>query len=99
MKWEIHKNFHITRITHRYLSPNLVPVETQIQTPPQPLTNQVAHKHTGNTHHVNELGEFQLDLHLQRVGHVDDRPHQLVVVGKQVIVQPLGVRVPARPWG
>ena len=44
-------------------------------------------------HHVNQLGELQLELDGDGVRDVDDRPHQLVVAGQQVVKQPLGVRI------
>ena len=42
-------------------------------------------------HHINQLGELQFELDCDGVRDVDDRPHQLVVAGEQVVKQPLGV--------
>ena len=44
-------------------------------------------------HHINQLGELQLELDGDGVRDVDDGPHQLVVAGEQVVKQPLGVWV------
>ena len=43
------------------------------------------------SHHINQLGELQLELDGDGVRDVDDGPHQLVVAGEQVVKQPLGV--------
>ena len=48
---------------------------------------------SNSPHHVNQLGELQLELDGDGVGDVDDGPDQLVVAGEQVVKQPLGVRV------
>ena len=48
---------------------------------------------SNSPHHVNQLGELQLELDGDGVGDVDNRPNQLVVAGEQVVKQPLGVRV------
>ena len=45
------------------------------------------------SHHINQLGELQLELDGDGVRDVDDGPHQLVVAGEQVVKQPLGVWV------
>ena len=45
------------------------------------------------THHVDELGELELELDGDGVRDVHDGPDQLVVGGEQVIKQPLGVWV------
>ena len=47
------------------------------------------------THHIDELRELELEPHGHRLRDVDDGPHQLVVVGEKVVVEPLGVGVPA----
>ena len=49
--------------------------------------------HNQDTHHINQLGELQLELDGDGVRDVDDGPHQLVVAGEQVVKQPLGVRI------
>lgn len=46
-----------------------------------------------NTYDVDELTEFEFDADSQYVGGVDDRSHELVVVGQEVIVESLGVGV------
>lgn len=45
------------------------------------------------THHVDELRQLELDADPEDIRGVDDRSHQLVVVGEQVVVETLGVRV------
>ena len=45
------------------------------------------------THHVDELRELELEPDGHRLRDVDDGPHQLVVVGEEVVVEPLGVGV------
>lgn len=45
------------------------------------------------TYDIDELAQLELDADAQHVGGVDDGAHQLVVVGQQVVVQPLGVGV------
>ena len=47
----------------------------------------------GATHHVDKLGEFELDADGEGVGGVAHRPHQLVVVGQQVVIETLCVRI------
>ena len=44
-------------------------------------------------HHINQLGELQLELDGDGVRDVHDGPDELVVGGEQVIKQPLGIRV------
>lgn len=46
-----------------------------------------------NTYDVDQLTEFEFDADSQHVGGVDDGPHELVVVGEEVIVEALGVGV------
>ena len=46
-----------------------------------------------HTHHINKLGELELELDGDGVGDVHDGPDELVVGGEQVIKQPLGIRV------
>ena len=48
-----------------------------------------------SSHHCNELGELELELDRDDLGDVGHGPDQLVVVAQQVVIQPLGVRVPA----
>ena len=43
------------------------------------------------TYHGYELGELQLKFDCDNFRHIWDRPHQFVVIGKEVIVQSLGV--------
>ena len=50
------------------------------------------------TYHIYELGKLKFDAHCERIRGVDDRPDQLVVVGEQVVVQTLGVRVAERAF-
>jgi hypothetical protein len=45
------------------------------------------------TYHFDQLAQFQSEPHGQRLRVVSHRPDQSVVVGQQVVVQPLGVRV------
>lgn len=45
------------------------------------------------TYDIDELTQFEFDADAQHVGGVDDRPHQLVVVGEEVVVEALGVGV------
>lgn len=47
----------------------------------------------GDTYDIDELAEFEFDADAEHVGGVDDGPHELVVVGEQVVVEPLGVGV------
>ena len=52
--------------------------------------------HTNSvTHHGYQLGELELELNRHHLRHVGHGPHQLVVVGQEVIVEALGVGVPA----
>ena len=37
------------------------------------------------THHVDELGELELELDGDGIGDVDDGPDQLVVAGEEII--------------
>ena len=45
------------------------------------------------THHIDQLGELELELDGDGVRDVHDGPDELVVGGEQVIKQPLGIRV------
>ena len=45
------------------------------------------------SHHVDELGELELDLDGNRVGNVLDGPDKLVVARQDLIIQSLGVWV------
>ena len=45
------------------------------------------------THHINQLGELELELDGDSVGDVHDGSDELVVGGEQVIKQALGIRV------
>jgi hypothetical protein len=42
-------------------------------------------------YHINELRELELEPDGDGLRHVDHRPHQLVVVGQEVVVEPLGI--------
>ena len=46
-----------------------------------------------HTHHINQLGELELELDGDGVRDVHDGPDQLVVGGEQVIKQALGIRI------
>ena len=46
-----------------------------------------------STHHGYQLGELELEVDSDSLGDVGHWPDQLVVVGEEVIVKPLGVRV------
>ena len=48
-----------------------------------------------NTHHVNQLRQFEFELDGDGVRDVHDGSDQLVVGGQQVVKQPLGVGVAA----
>lgn len=54
---------------------------------------QRAAEPVSDTYDVDELTEFEFDANAQHVGGVDDRPDQFVVVGEEVIVEPLGIGV------
>ena len=45
------------------------------------------------THHVNKLGQFELQPDRNGLRDVDDWPDQLVVPGEDLVVESLGVRV------
>lgn len=47
-----------------------------------------------DTYDVDELTEFEFDADPKHVGGVDDGSDKFVVVGEEVIVEPLGVGVP-----
>lgn len=47
----------------------------------------------GPTYHVDELRKFELDPHSQSVAHVRYGPDEFVVVGQEVVIEPLRVRV------
>ena len=49
-----------------------------------------------NIYHVNQLREFELDFDGEGVTDVGNGPHELVVVGQQVVVEALGVGVRRR---
>ena len=50
------------------------------------------------THHGNQLGELELEVDSDGLGDVGHGPHQLVVVGEEVIIEPLGIGVtPVHP--
>ena len=49
-----------------------------------------------SSHHGNELGELELELYCDDLGDVGHGSDELVVVGQEVIVQPLGVGVPTK---
>jgi hypothetical protein len=44
-------------------------------------------------HHVYQLGKFEFDADPEDVRGVDHRPHQLVVVGEEVVVEAFGIRI------
>lgn len=46
------------------------------------------------TYHIDELRQLKLDAYTQHVRGVHHRAHELVVVGQQVVVEPLRVRIP-----
>ena len=46
-----------------------------------------------HTHHINQLGELELELDGDSVGDVHDGSDELVVGGEQVIKQALGIWV------
>ena len=45
------------------------------------------------TYHGDELGKLQLKFDGDNLRDIGDWPHQFVVIGKEVIVQSLGVRI------
>ncbi len=51
------------------------------------------HGETVDTYHVDELRQLELDPDRESVCGVDDRAHQLVVVGEEVVVEALGIGV------
>lgn len=47
-----------------------------------------------STYHVDKLREFQLYRHSKNVTGVHNGSDEFVVTGQQIVVQPLGVRIP-----
>lgn len=45
------------------------------------------------TYDIDKLTEFELDADSEDVGGVDDRPHEFVVVGEEVVIETLGIGV------
>ena len=56
-------------------------------------TSLPLHGETMDTYHVDELRQLELDPDRESVCGVDDRAHQLVVVGEEVVVEALGIGV------
>lgn len=44
-------------------------------------------------YHIDQLREFEFDFDRQGVADVGNRPHQFIVVGEEVVVEPFGVRI------
>lgn len=49
----------------------------------------------GMTYQIDELGEFELDADREDVRIVHHGPDDLVVIGEEVVVEPLRVRIPS----
>ena len=50
------------------------------------------------THHIDELTEFELDVNFKCISDIDDRSDQFIVVAQKIIVEPLGIRIPSRDF-
>ena len=57
------------------------------------------HSFSWCTYHGYQLGELQLEVDGDSLTDVGHGSHQLVVVGQQVVIQSLGVRVPTLHLG